>query len=116
MSLKARSCATCGALRILSGRGGPEVGEKCPACASADVDTLPLSGKGKLYSYTRVHVPTRLFQDAAPYWLVLVDLEEGRRIMGRLVEDGEAQPAVEAPVEIDSIDEGGPLFRLGHGG
>ena len=112
VSADAQICRTCGGLRILPGGGrGPE---KCPACSSTDVETLPLSGKGKLYSYTRVHVPTRMFQDDAPYWLVLVELEEGHRVMGRLADDDTARPAIEAHIEIDLIDDRGPLFRLAY--
>lgn len=81
-------------------------------CGSADVQALSLSGKGRLYSYTRVHVPTSLFQEDAPYWLALVDLDEGHRVMGRLIGTPSAQPVIEAPVEIHSIDERGALFRL----
>ncbi|MBI2880364.1 MAG: OB-fold domain-containing protein [Candidatus Tectomicrobia bacterium] len=106
----ARICRTCGALRVFSGKR--EGAGECPACGSTGVETLSLSGKGRLYSYTRVHVPARLFQAAPPYWLVLVDLDEGHRVMGRLVAEASTQPAIGAPVGIESVDESGLLFRL----
>lgn len=56
---------------IQSGRGDPEWRE--------------VSGKGRLHGWTRVHIPARGFEELAPYVLASVELDEGARIVGRLV-------------------------------
>jgi len=42
------------------------------------------SGKGTLFSYTETYVPTRGFENLAPYLIGLVELEEGVRLMSLL--------------------------------
>ncbi len=43
------------------------------------------SGKGTLFARTIVHIPAHGFEDLAPYTLAAVDLEEGVRVVARLV-------------------------------
>jgi len=43
------------------------------------------SGKGKVYAWTVVHVPVRGLEEEAPYIVAAVDLDEGARIVARLV-------------------------------
>jgi uncharacterized protein len=91
-------CAGCGAAifypRLL-----------CPVCGSAELTWETSSGRGVVYATTAVYR-----RDADPYNVVLVDLEEGFRMMSRV----EGVPAEE--VEIGSrvalrIDRGedGPV-------
>ena len=42
------------------------------------------SGKGVLHSYTETVIPTRGFEDLAPYLIALVELDEGVRLMSLL--------------------------------
>ena len=49
-----------------------------------DMEWREVSGKGKLYAWTEVHVPLPGFEDVAPYVLAAVELDEGVRIMSRL--------------------------------
>lgn len=42
------------------------------------------AGKGSLYSYTETVIPTRGFEDIAPYLIGLVELDEGVRLMALL--------------------------------
>lgn len=42
------------------------------------------AGKGSLYSYTETVIPTRGFEDIAPYLIALVELDEGVRLMALL--------------------------------
>jgi uncharacterized OB-fold protein len=81
----------------------------CPHCWSQAIQWRALSGRGRLYSKTRVHAAATAFADDAPYDLALVDLEEGLRVAMRLM-DG-------AALELDSAVrlavlayEDGPLF------
>ncbi len=43
-----------------------------------------VAGKGSLYSYTETVIPTRGFEDIAPYLIALVELDEGVRLMSLL--------------------------------
>lgn len=43
-----------------------------------------VAGKGRLYSYTETVIPTRGFEDLAPYLIGLVELDEGVRLMSLL--------------------------------
>jgi hypothetical protein len=58
----------------------------CVQC-TGPVEQLPLSGHGTVYSYTVVHRAPGGFTGLAPYAVALVDLDEGVRVMGRLITD-----------------------------
>ena len=56
----------------------------CDRCYSDEVRWVVASGKGKIHSWTIAHHPYHpAFVTEVPYTLVLVDLEEGPRAMGR---------------------------------
>jgi uncharacterized OB-fold protein len=55
----------------------------CPHCGSLNVDFAELSGRGTVYSYAALHYPqSPAF--AYPVLAVLVDLEEGVRLLANL--------------------------------
>jgi uncharacterized OB-fold protein len=56
----------------------------CPACSSRSVKAFAASGRGTLYSYTINHVRPR-DQPQAPQSMVLVQLEEGPRMISTVV-------------------------------
>lgn len=65
-------CADCGTAVFY-----PRV--LCPACGGSDLTWETSSGQGVVYATTAVYR-----RDADPYNVVLVDLEEGFRMMGRV--------------------------------
>src|SRR5215210_5152272 len=65
-------CADCGAAVFY-----PRV--ICPACGGADLAWETSSGRGVVYAATAVYR-----RDADPYNVILVDLEEGFRMMSRV--------------------------------
>jgi len=67
-ALLGRKCRACN--RIL-----PPLTEMCYQCFSSDLESIPLSKKGKLFSYTIVHVPVKNFQP--PYAIGWIELPEG---------------------------------------
>jgi uncharacterized OB-fold protein len=72
--------------------------DRCPHCLSEQLEWRPVSGKGKVYSYTTVRrASTRSFSDQ-PYVLAIVELDEGVRLTTN----------VEAPPE--SIKIGMPVM------
>jgi uncharacterized OB-fold protein len=55
----------------------------CPRCWSDETEWRRTSGRGTVYTYSVVHQnPAPPFNDWCPYAVVLVDLEEGVRVMG----------------------------------
>ena len=74
--LVAQRCADCGELRH-----PPR--PMCPACSSLEVEVVELSGMGTLYSYAILHHPQHPAFDY-PVIGVLVDLDEGVRLMSNL--------------------------------
>ncbi|MDA1000821.1 MAG: OB-fold domain-containing protein [bacterium] len=102
MSLEVGRCGGCGRMQF--------GGASCGHCGGA-LRVEEISGRGEIYSYTRVHVaPGEL---GPPYLLVLVEFEEGGRMMGRLEGEGKAQVDVGAPVVFSKMTKNGPLFVLG---
>ena len=64
----------------------------CRACGSARLEHRPASGRGTVHSFSVVHrAPGPAFKDETPYAVLLVDLEEGPRMISRLTG---ADPAV----------------------
>lgn len=55
----------------------------CPHCRSLDWDTVESSGRGTVYSYVMPHEPKFPFFEY-PYVVVLVELEEGVRLVSNL--------------------------------
>ena len=94
----------------------------CPGCGSRDLAWMPVSGRGRIHSFTIVHRPTNAaFKGDAPYVVALVELEEGCRMMSNVV-SVEADPAhvkIGMPVEIvyDRVTPGTtlPKFRPADG-
>ncbi|HEY4490635.1 MAG TPA: OB-fold domain-containing protein [Acidobacteriota bacterium] len=99
---------------------------RCPECKSAyldDVDICPacltisktvteeVAGAGKIYSFTRVHVAPQQFQSLVPYYLAIIELDAGPRLIGRLQTQEGDHVRVDAPVELVS-SENGHVFSL----
>jgi uncharacterized OB-fold protein len=79
----------------------------CPHCGALGGDWEAISGKGSLYSWTVVHHPIdpRL-KDEVPFVLALVQMEEGPRIVGRLIGCNSKQLKADMPVKVryDDVD------------
>ena len=75
----------------------------CPNCSSKDVAWFTASGKGKLYSYVINHRPAMGWQDAAPYVIAVVELDEGPRMMTNIVgvEPTPENLPIDLPVEVE---------------
>jgi uncharacterized OB-fold protein len=55
----------------------------CPRCHSRLVESQ-CSGLGKVATFTVIRYPPRGFEEAAPYVVALIDIENGPRVMGRV--------------------------------
>ena len=56
----------------------------CDNCFSQDFEWVNVSGKGKLVTYTVIHVAPQQFQALTPYAVGIVELENGLKIPGMI--------------------------------
>jgi uncharacterized OB-fold protein len=71
----------------------------CPHCGSGDLAWVEASGAGAVHAFTVVHRAPAEYRPDVPYVVALVDLEEGVRMMTRLVDVEPAAVRVGMPVE-----------------
>jgi uncharacterized OB-fold protein len=56
----------------------------CPRCGAAGIKTLEASGRGTVYAATTVNrAPSEALRALAPYRILIVDAEEGFRLMAQ---------------------------------
>lgn len=73
----------------------------CAHCASSNLKWEDASGKATLESYSVVHVPIdEAWADLVPYVLATVKLEEGIRMVTRLLIDPAKTPKIDGPVRV----------------
>jgi len=58
------------------------------------------TGRGKIYSFTTTYVPTAGFEDKVPYLVGLIELDEGVRIIGNLVNVAPEKVKIGMPVKV----------------
>jgi uncharacterized OB-fold protein len=87
----------------------------CPHCGARNVTLEPATGRGRVYSWVTVHMALdATFGDDVPYTIVAVELDEGARMIGRLVGDG-GPLASDVPLELAPYRVDGqvlPGFRV----
>ena len=72
--LMGSKCKKCGA------RSFPPRAD-CEACMSGDFEFFEMTGKAKLHTFTKIVAAPTGFEDAAPYIVGVVDLDEGGRAL-----------------------------------
>ena len=85
----------------------------CPKCHSVEKEWTQVSGKGFVYSWVTYHEsPHPAFK--APYSVVLVELEEGMRIVSNLVDVKPDEIEIGMPVKVtfDEVAEGVTLPKF----
>lgn len=58
----------------------------CPECKTREFEKTKLAEKGKLLTYTIIRVPPHQFVDQAPYVVGIVELEDGVKLTGQVVD------------------------------
>lgn len=71
----------------------------CPGCNSLSWDTIEASGRGTVFSFVMPQHPPYPWFDY-PYIVVLVDLEEGIRLVSNLCEIAPEAVTIGQPVEV----------------
>lgn len=87
----------------------------CPECWSAKLDWKQASGKAKVYTFSTAYSMVEpKFMDELPYTIAYVDLDEGVRLMTRIVECKPEEIHVGMDVEVVFHPRGDfmlPYFR-----
>jgi len=84
----------------------------CAECASDRVSWVPSTGRGTIFSWTVTHqAPHPAFASQVPYAVVVVELEEGVRIVSGLRDLAPEHLELDLPVEVvlEEVAEGVPL-------
>jgi len=77
----------------------------CASCWGDDLEWLPSSGRGTVYSFTVTHrTQARGFRDELPYVLAWVELEDGVQVLTNLVGCDPATLAIGMPVRVTFED------------
>lgn len=77
----------------------------CPKCRrKGKLEEIQFSGKGTVYSFTEVTSPPEGFEDQVPYVLAIIELAEGAKLTGQIVDASNADVSIGSKVE--------PVFRV----
>jgi uncharacterized OB-fold protein len=77
--MEAGKCKQCGSIQFPARL-------ICPDCGTREFETVNLSGKGELATFTVIRVAPQGFGDLAPYAIGIVKLGEGIHVMGQVVD------------------------------
>lgn len=98
--LRIQRCNACGVLRH-------PPGPVCPSCHAMDRGYVVASGRGRVHSSVVHHAP-KIPGKRLPLTLVLVELEEGVRMVGELLDAPDAAE-IGAPVSVEFVRSGDDL-------
>ena len=92
--LVVQRCARCGTLRFPA-RG------ICSVCLGRDATWVPVSGRGQVFSFAVMHQANHPgFAAEVPYAVVVIQLDEGVRLLSNLVDCEVAGIRIGLPVEV----------------
>jgi uncharacterized OB-fold protein len=92
--LMAAKCSKCGTLLL-----PPK--PVCTKCFSTAFRWVELRGKGKLLSYTVIHISPKQFESMAPYVVGIVELEEGPHLPGMIRDAGPEKIKIGMDLKVD---------------
>jgi hypothetical protein len=72
----------------------------CPECGQEARTPYKFSGHGEVYSYTTVYDPPAGFEEAAPYTVAIVKLDEGPMLTAQLTDLDGQKVEIGTPVEM----------------
>lgn len=77
--LEANKCKECGYISF-----PPRL--ICPQCKNREFEETKLAEKGKVLTFTVIRVPPHQFIDQAPYAVGIVELDDGVKLTGQIVD------------------------------
>jgi uncharacterized OB-fold protein len=97
-AMKMQKCSRCGKFRFY-----PSLA--CHFCASLDFTWEPITGKGKIHSWTLLErARGNPFEDQVPINIGLVELEEGPIITTNLIGFDDREPEIDESVTLEYED------------
>ncbi len=87
----------------------------CPECLSTEWEWARSIGRGKIYSFGVYHrVYHKSFQNDVPYAVVVVQLDEGPRLVSNLVNCAPEEFKCDMPVEVifEDVTEDTTLYKF----
>lgn len=106
--LRIQRCIQCGSLRH-------PASPACPKCSSLQWAAVTASGRGEVFTHATVHHPLSPPYEE-PYVLAVIELEEGVRVLSRLLDSHtDDRLRIGAPAHVEFVEVDGvrlPLFRL----
>jgi uncharacterized protein len=89
---------------------------RCPACGSDRIDWVRTSGRGVVHTFTVVHQASDPdFRARVPYVVAMIDLDEGVRLLGNVVDCAVDDVGIGMPVAVACAPAGEgvavPVFR-----
>jgi len=74
----------------------------CSNCEEISTGFLEeeVEGRGKIYSFTVVRIPPKRYKDLAPFILAIIELENGLRLMGRIICNDFNKVEINKPVKL----------------
>lgn len=104
-------CQKCGTLLV-----PPK--PMCPKCFSKDMKWEEIQKRGKLLTYTVIHVSTKKFQALTPYAVGIIELEGGAQLPGMIKEISLDKIKVDMNLVVDfekeQISDGWPQWPRYH--
>ena len=92
--LMAGKCQKCGKIHL-----PPR--PLCDNCYSQEFTWTEINGKGKLVTFTVIHIAPQQFQAMAPYAVGIVELENGLKIPGMITDATQEQLQIGMTLAID---------------
>ncbi len=94
--------------------------EVCPECRRKSIGKMEdkeLSGKGEVITFTEIHEPNPEFKMMTPYIMAIVEMEEGVRVTGHLVDANmeDVEPGMEVDVSMRRLGEESPEGLIYYG-
>ncbi len=72
----------------------------CPECGGEAKTAYAFSGKGEVYSFTRMGNAPAGFEEQSPYTVALIKLQEGPIVTAQLTDLGNQEVEIGMPVEM----------------
>jgi uncharacterized OB-fold protein len=81
----------------------------CPECRSLESTWEPASGRGRVWSWVVAHPPVLpSFADRVPFNVAVIELEEGVRMIGNIVEcaNEEIRDGMLVEITFEDVEDG----------
>lgn len=83
----------------------------CANCLSTDLEWAKISQKGRVVSFSEIHVSNKKFQPRTPYVVSIVETEEGVRLPGIIKDATAREIRIGDTVSISvSSEDGSPSY------